>query len=199
MADIGPTICRGIGVTGLSDLELVRLNTYWRAANYLTVGQIFLLDNALVLEALRPEHTKPRLMGHWGTSPGLNFIYAHLTRVITRRDTEAVFVCGPGHGGPAVVANAWLEGTYSERPPPSRGMWLAWPGYSASSPFPAASPVMRHPRPRARFTKEGSSAIPFRTPSERPSTTPTSSWPASSATARRRPERPRQAGTRTSS
>ena len=117
MADIGPTTCRGIGVTGLSDLELVRLNTYWRAANYLTVGQIFLLDNALVLEALRPEHTKPRLMGHWGTSPGLNFIYAHLTRVITRRDTEAVFVCGPGHGGPAVVANAWLEGTYSERYP----------------------------------------------------------------------------------
>ena len=117
MADIIPTTRRGIAAPGLSDLELVRLNTYWRAANYLAVGQIFLLDNALVLKALRPEHTKPRLMGHWGTSPGLNFIYSHLTRVITQRDTDAIFVCGPGHGGPAVVANAWLEGTYSERYP----------------------------------------------------------------------------------
>ena len=97
--------------------ELARLDTYWRAANYLAVGQIYLLDNALVREPLRPEHTKPRLIGHWGTSPGLNFIYAHLSRVITERDSDAMFVCGPGHGGPAVVANAWLEGTYSERYP----------------------------------------------------------------------------------
>ena len=96
------------------DAELQRLDTYWRAANYLSVGQIYLLDNALVREPLRPEHTKPRLIGHWGTSPGLNFVYAHLTRVITERDTNAIFVCGPGHGGPAVVANTWLEGTYSE-------------------------------------------------------------------------------------
>jgi xylulose-5-phosphate/fructose-6-phosphate phosphoketolase len=99
------------------DAELAHLDTYWRAANYLAVGQIYLLDNALVREPLRPEHTKPRLIGHWGTSPGLNFVYAHLTRVITERDTNAIFVCGPGHGGPAVVANAWLEGTYSERYP----------------------------------------------------------------------------------
>jgi xylulose-5-phosphate/fructose-6-phosphate phosphoketolase len=99
---------------GAPDSELTRLDTYWRAANYLAVGQIYLLDNALAREPLRPEHTKPRLIGHWGTSPGLNFIYAHLSRVITERDTDALFVCGPGHGGPAVVANAWLEGTYSE-------------------------------------------------------------------------------------
>ena len=96
------------------DAELLRLDTYWRAANYLSVGQIYLLDNTLMRESLRPEHTKPRLIGHWGTSPGLNFVYAHLTRVITERETNAIFVCGPGHGGPAVVANAWLEGTYSE-------------------------------------------------------------------------------------
>jgi xylulose-5-phosphate/fructose-6-phosphate phosphoketolase len=95
--------------TGIGDSELARLDTYWRAANYLAVGQIYLLDNALAREPLRPEHTKPRLIGHWGTSPGLNFIYAHLSRVITERDTDAMFVCGPGHGSPAVVANAWLE------------------------------------------------------------------------------------------
>ena len=99
---------------GAPDIELARLDAYWRAANYLAVGQIYLLDNALVREPLRPEHTKPRLIGHWGTSPGLNFIYAHLSRIITERDRDAMFVCGPGHGGPAVVANAWLEGTYSE-------------------------------------------------------------------------------------
>ncbi len=96
------------------DPALTQLDTYWRAANYLAVGQIYLLDNALLRQPLRPEHTKPRLIGHWGTSPGLNFIYAHLNRVIAERDSNVVFVCGPGHGGPAVVANAWLEGTYSE-------------------------------------------------------------------------------------
>jgi xylulose-5-phosphate/fructose-6-phosphate phosphoketolase len=99
---------------GARDLELTRLNTYWRAANYLAIGQIYLLDNALLHEPLRPEHIKPRLLGHWGTSPGLNFVHAHLTRVVSERDVDTLFVCGPGHGGPAVVANAWLEGTYSE-------------------------------------------------------------------------------------
>ena len=94
--------------------ELTTLHAYWRAANYLAVGQIYLLDNALLHEPLRAEHVKPRLLGHWGTSPGLNFVYAHLNRVINRRDANVVYVCGPGHGGPAMVANAWLEGTYSE-------------------------------------------------------------------------------------
>jgi len=93
---------------------LAVLDAYWRAANYLSVGQIYLLDNALLREPLRPEHIKPRLLGHWGTSPGLNFVYAHLNRVIAARDASVVYVCGPGHGGPAMVANAWLEGTYSE-------------------------------------------------------------------------------------
>ncbi len=94
--------------------ELQKLDAYWRAANYLTVGQIYLRDNPLLREPLRPEHVKPRLLGHWGTSPGLNLVYAHLNRVIAERDLDVLFVCGPGHGGPAVVANVYLEGTYSE-------------------------------------------------------------------------------------
>ncbi len=94
--------------------ELACMHAYWRAANYLSVGQIYLLDNPLLAEPLRIEHVKPRLLGHWGTTPGLNFIYLHLNRVIKARDLDMIFVAGPGHGGPALVANAWLEGTYSE-------------------------------------------------------------------------------------
>ena len=90
------------------------MHAYWRAANYLTVGQIYLLDNPLLREPLRPEHVKPRLLGHWGTTVGLNFIYVHMNRVIKERGLDAIFVTGPGHGGPGIVANAYLEGTYSE-------------------------------------------------------------------------------------
>ncbi|MEV7573492.1 phosphoketolase family protein [Pseudarthrobacter sp. NPDC089323] len=97
---------------GHEELELV--DRWWRAANYLSVGQIYLRSNPLLREPLTAEHTKSRLLGHWGTTPGLNFVYAHLNRVIRRDSTEMLFVAGPGHGGPAVVANAWLEGTYSE-------------------------------------------------------------------------------------
>jgi len=97
-----------------SDAELALLDAYWRAANYLSVGQIYLMDNPLLTEPLLPEHVKPRLLGHWGTTPGLNLLYAHLNRVIRARDVEAMYVIGPGHGGPAIVANAYLEGTYSE-------------------------------------------------------------------------------------
>ncbi|MDG4759227.1 phosphoketolase family protein [Micromonospora sp. WMMD710] len=99
----------------LTDDELRRLDAYWRAANYLTVGQIYLLDNPLLREPLTADDIKPRLLGHWGTSPGLNLIYAHLNRVIVARDLNAMLVTGPGHGGPAIVANTWLEGTWSER------------------------------------------------------------------------------------
>ncbi|MGW2622199.1 phosphoketolase family protein [Micromonospora taraxaci] len=99
----------------LTDEELRRLDAYWRAANYLTVGQIYLLDNPLLREPLTADDIKPRLLGHWGTSPGLNLIYAHLNRVIVARDLNAMLVTGPGHGGPAIVANTWLEGTWSER------------------------------------------------------------------------------------
>jgi xylulose-5-phosphate/fructose-6-phosphate phosphoketolase len=101
----------------LSDDELRLLDAYWRAANYLSVGQIYLLDNPLLREPLALEHIKPRLLGHWGTTPGLNFLYAHMNRVIRRRDLSALFVTGPGHGGPGLVANTYLEGSYTERYP----------------------------------------------------------------------------------
>src|SRR5438093_2423579 len=98
----------------LSAERLDRMQRYWQAANYLTVGQIYLQDNPLLREPLRPEQIKPRLLGHWGTSPGLSFIYLHLNRLIRERDLDAIFLAGPGHGGPAVLANVYLEGTYSE-------------------------------------------------------------------------------------
>jgi xylulose-5-phosphate/fructose-6-phosphate phosphoketolase len=94
--------------------ELALLDAYWRAANYLSVGQIYLLSNPLLREPLQPQHIKPRLLGHWGTTPGLNLLYAHLNRAIRERDLSAIFVTGPGHGGPGLVANTYLEGTYSE-------------------------------------------------------------------------------------
>src|ERR1041385_4839923 len=100
--------------TPLSAEQVLLLNAYWRAANYLSVGQIFLYKKTLLREPLRPQHIKPRLLGHWGTTPGLNFIYAHLNRLIRAHDLDCIFICGPGHGGPAVVANTYLEGTYSE-------------------------------------------------------------------------------------
>ncbi|MBV9447614.1 MAG: phosphoketolase family protein [Streptosporangiaceae bacterium] len=98
----------------LTEAELDLLNAWWRAANYLSVGQIYLLGNPLLTEPLRPEHVKPRLLGHWGTTPGLNLIYAHLNRVIKSWDLNMIYICGPGHGGPGMVANSYLEGTYSE-------------------------------------------------------------------------------------
>lgn len=98
----------------LGEDDLAAIDAYWRAANYLSVGQIYLLDNPLLREPLAPEHIKPRLLGHWGTTPGLNLVYAHLNRVIRQRDADVIYVTGPGHGGPGLVANAYLEGTYSE-------------------------------------------------------------------------------------
>src|SRR2546422_5349535 len=94
--------------------ELSKIDRYWRAANYLSVGQIYLRGNALLREPLRPEDIKPRLLGHWGTTPGLNFIYVHLNRVIKEQDLDMIYIAGPGHGGPGLVANTYLEGSYSE-------------------------------------------------------------------------------------
>jgi xylulose-5-phosphate/fructose-6-phosphate phosphoketolase len=94
--------------------ELNKIDAYWRAANYLSIGQIYLFDNPLLTEPLRAEHIKPRLLGHWGTTPGLNFVYVHLNRVIKRDELNMIYICGPGHGGPGMVANTYLEGTYSE-------------------------------------------------------------------------------------
>jgi xylulose-5-phosphate/fructose-6-phosphate phosphoketolase len=101
-------------VAPLTAEEERKIDAYWRAANYLSVGQIYLYDNPLLREPLEIEHIKPRLLGHWGTTPGLNFIYVHLNRIIKKHDVNAIFIAGPGHGGPAVVANTYLEGTYSE-------------------------------------------------------------------------------------
>src|SRR4051794_16722030 len=98
----------------LSPDQLRRMDAYWRAANYLSVGQIYLRDNPLLKKPLAPEHVKPMLLGHWGTTPGQNFIYTHLNRVINKYDLNMIYVSGPGHGGPAVVAHTYLEGTYSE-------------------------------------------------------------------------------------
>jgi xylulose-5-phosphate/fructose-6-phosphate phosphoketolase len=98
----------------LSSEELSLMDRWWRAANYLSVGQIYLLDNPLLTEPLALKHIKPRLLGHWGTTPGLNFVYVHLNRAIKARDLDMIYLAGPGHGGPGLVANTWLEGTYSE-------------------------------------------------------------------------------------
>ena len=102
------------GSKPLSNEELRKMDAYWRAANYLSVGQIYLLDNPLLREPLRIDHIKPRLLGHWGTTPGLNFLYVHLTRLIRQHDLNMIYIIGPGHGGPATIANTYLEGTYSE-------------------------------------------------------------------------------------
>src|SRR3954467_13284577 len=104
----------GIVTEPLSAEEAAKLNEYWFAANYLTVGQIYLYDNPLLKRPLTKEDIKPRLLGHWGTTPGLNLIYAHLNRVIKKNDLNVIYVAGPGHGGPGIVANTYLEGTYTE-------------------------------------------------------------------------------------
>ena len=101
-------------MSALSAQDIERIHASWRAANYLSVGQIYLLDNPLLREPLAPEHVKPRLLGHWGTTPGLNFLYVHMNRAIRERDLSTIFITGPGHGGPALVASTWLEGSYTE-------------------------------------------------------------------------------------
>ncbi|MFI5748626.1 phosphoketolase [Streptomyces sp. NPDC051644] len=126
--------------SGISDEEIAALDAHWRAANYLAVGQIYLLANPLLTEPLTPAHIKPRLLGHWGTSPGLNLVHTHLNRIIKTRSIQALCVWGPGHGGPAVLANSWLEGSYSETYPDvsrdAQGMGLLFKQFS----FPGGVP-----------------------------------------------------------
>ena len=139
----------------MSKLEqslLSQIDAYWRAANYLTIGQIYLQANPLLREPLQPEHIKPRLLGHWGTSPGLNFIYVHLNRLIQDNDADVIYLAGPGHGGPAVLANVYLEGTYSEIYPQYH------PRYRGNAPYSFAS--FRH---RAAF--RATSVCPLLAPS----------------------------------
>src|SRR5580693_7201277 len=101
----------------LSPQQLEKMDAYWRASNYLSIGQIYLQDNPLLEEPLKLEHIKPRLLGHWGTTTGLNFIYVHLNRLIKQHDLDMIYVIGPGHGGPGLVAHSYLEGSYTERYP----------------------------------------------------------------------------------
>lgn len=136
----------------LSKQDLDTVDAYWRASNYLAAGQIYLMQNPLLSEALAPEHIKPRLLGHWGTTPGLNFIYTHLNRLISRHDLNMMYVIGPGHGGNAVIAQTYLEGSYSERHPEfsqdARGMQelftkFSWP-YGISSHIDVGTPGAIH-------------------------------------------------------
>ncbi len=150
---------------------LTLLDAYWRAANYLSVGQIYLRANPLLREPLSIEHVKPRLLGHWGTTPGLNFIYAHMNRVIRSRDLDAIFVAGPGHGGPGVIANTYLEGTYSEvYPEISRdvaGLARLFRQFS----YPGGIPVMSRRKRPAPFTRAVSWDTRYSTRMARRSTT----------------------------
>ena len=155
--------------TSLSPEMMRLMQAWWRAANFLSVGQIYLLDNPLLDEPLKPEHIKPRLLGHWGTTPGLNFIYVHLNRIIKEQDVNVLFIAGPGHGAPGIVANTWLEGTYSELypevPQDKEGMRRLFRQFS----FPGGIPS--HAAPETRSMKAANSAIASRMPMERRSTT----------------------------
>ena len=157
--------------TSASELDLI--DQYWRAANYLSVGQIYLLGNPLLREPLRVQHIKPRLLGHWDTTPGLNLIYAHLTRIIRARELSMIYVCGPGHGGPDMVANTYLEGTYSEIYSDITATATGSQNCFASFPFPEEFQAMPRPRLRARSTKAVNSAMRWSTPMARRSTIPT--------------------------
>ena len=178
----------------LSPEMLQRIHAYWRAANYLSVGQIYLYDNPLLKQPLRREHIKPRLLGHWGTTPGLNFIYAHLNRIIKAQDLPVLYVAGPGHGGPGLVANVYLEGTYSEVYPnisqDEAGLQRLFKQFS----FPGGIPSHVAPETPAPSTRGGSWAILWPMPMGRPSTILSCWWPVSSATEKRKPVRWRAVG-----
>jgi len=157
----------------LSPEELRLMDAWWRAANYLSVGQIYLLDNPLLREPLRIEHVKPRLLGHWGTTPGLNFVYAHMNRVIKAKDVNAIYVTGPGHGGPGLVASTYLEGTYSEVYPAigrdEDGLRRLFRQFS----FPGGIPSHVAPETPGSIHEGASSDTRCCTPTGRSSTTPT--------------------------
>ncbi len=171
--------------------ELLRkMDAYWSAANYLTVGQIYLLDNPLLDRPLTLDDIKPRLLGHWGTTAGLNFIYIHLNRLIKRHDLNMIYIIGPGHGGPGIVAHTYLEGSYTEIYPNIRRQSRRHQEVSSSSsPGPVASPATSLPKRPARFTKAANLVTRFFMPLALPSIIPISSSPASSAMARPRPAR----------
>lgn len=166
------------GAARVTDEVLEVVDAYWRAANYLSVGQIYLQHNPLLTEALRPEHIKPRLLGHWGTTPGLNLVLAHLNRAIVDRDLDVLYVLGPGHGGPAALATAWLDDTYSETHPSVSRDAAGMRRLFRQSPTRVASPATWRPRHPARSTRAVNWGTRSRTPTERRSTTRTCWWRA---------------------
>ena len=143
----------------LSPELLHKMDAYWRAANYLSVGQIYLYDNPLLKRPLALADVKHMLLGHWGTTPGQNFIYVHLNRVIKKYDLDMIYVSGPGHGGPAVVGNTYLEGTYSEIYPNISQDEAGYGSSLFSFRFREAFPATHRPSARARSTRAGSWAI----------------------------------------
>jgi xylulose-5-phosphate/fructose-6-phosphate phosphoketolase len=157
----------------LSPSELRKMDAYWRAANYLSVGQIYLLDNPLLKRPLKLADVKPRLLGHWGTTPGLNFVYMHLNRAIRERDLNMIYICGPGHGGPGMVANTYLEGTYSEYYPDlsqdERGMGRLFKQFS----FPGGIPSHDAPETPGSIHEGGELGYSLAHAFGRCSTTPT--------------------------
>ena len=156
----------------LSPELLRRMDAYWRAANYLSVGQIYLYDNPLLKRPLELSDVKPLVVGHWGTTPGQNFIYVHLNRVIKKFDLDMFYVAGPGHGGPALVGNTYLEGTYSEIYPHVSQDEAGLKSCSSSSRSPAGSPATSRRRRRGRSTRAASWGTRSATRSGRRSTTP---------------------------
>ncbi len=152
--------------------EIAAIDRWWRAANYLSAGQIYLRANPLLRRPLQPADIKPRLLGHWGTAPGLTFIQAHLNRIIARDDRDILFVCGPGHGGPAILACGWLDGGYQRiYPDVSRdlaGMERLFHRFSA----PGGVPSHTGPKPPGRSMRAVNWVTPLPTPSARPSTIP---------------------------
>ena len=145
-------------VTAPNDFDLDLIDRYWRAANYLSVGQIYLMDNPLLRQPLKPEHIKPRLLGHWGTTPGLNFVYAHLNRIIRARDLDVLYVCGPGHGGPVsrtLISKAPIARSIRR----SLSLWRECGGYSDSSPFREVSRAMSRRKHPVRSMKAANSAM----------------------------------------
>jgi len=155
----------------LTGKELDLIHAWWRACNYLAVGMIYLQDNPLLRKPLKVDHVKHRLLGHWGASPALSFVWTHLNRMIVRHDLDVVYVAGPGHGAPGVLGPAYLEGTYSEIYPDKSEDEEGMRSSSSSSPFPATSAVTSRRRPRARFTRSASSATASRMPTAWLSTT----------------------------
>ena len=184
---------------GPLDAALLRkIDAWWRAANYLSVGQIYLYDNPLLKEPLKMEHVKPRLLGHWGTTPGLNFIYVHLNRVIKERDLNMIYIIGPGHGGPGIVANTYLEGTYSEIYPnisqDEEGMKRLFKQFS----FPGGIPSHVAPETPGSIHEGGELGYALSHAYGAAFDNPDLIVAAWSAMAKRRPARWRRAGTRTS-